>query len=210
MRPSSCTYAVISSFLVACAAAAPPPPASAITGAPLPVAAPHPADVTESAEPIRLTPLFGLEAPDSSFPPKTTGDLACLGEESDTGDHVKDFASLVGACGAPTGMREYVKAVSGELHYGSDERDTFLVRLRRGFCYRFFAVGDRAMGDLDCRVTRAGGALVAADATASPTAVVSSDEPWCGADDGDYLIDLVVGPPGFGGYTFGVWARPKS
>jgi hypothetical protein len=203
MRPTPLSITLLV-FLGCGASTAPPARPATLTVAP---AVPAHVDAAESSDPIRLAPLFGPETKESL--PQSVGDLACLGGCSSSGDHAKDFDALVASCGAPTGMREYVKPVSGELHYRYDQRDTYVLKLLGGYCYRFFAVGDRGIANLDLHVARATPSDAGAGAMASVPVVVSSDAPWCEAQDGDYLVELVAGPPGFGGYTFAVWARPK-
>ena len=168
-------------------------------------------DEAEQVEPIAMSPLFDSSAPPSSFPKATVGDIGCLGQATLTGDHARDYDAIVAACGAPTGLREYVRPAAGKLHYARDQRDSYAIRLLGGYCYRFFAVSDATIFNLNLRVRTPGGARTVEDRTSSPVAVIESDAPWCVSPEnaGDYRVELEVEGPGFGGYEFGVWARPK-
>lgn len=198
----------------ACASGAEPPPRTTAS-APEPKLEQRPAtaepyvDPTESVEPIALTPLFDASVSRSSFPTPTVGNLGCSGRAMPTGDHARDYESLAAACGAPTGLGEYTKPVTGKLHYAHDQRDEYRVRLLGGFCFRVLAASDSTVFDLGVRLLGPNGDPVAADATASPAAVVG-DEPVCIAKDGDYRVVVEVNGPGFGSYTFGVWGRPDG
>jgi hypothetical protein len=208
--------------LMACGGAPPPPPA-APASSPSPIGAGAAAtagpdtsgpqapyeDPNESAGTITMTPLFGRGAP-RTFPPVTVGDIGCLGHAAISGDHAADYAAVVAACGAPAGFVEYAKPVSGKLHYVQDKRDTYALRLLGEHCYRFFAVGDRGVIDLDLEVRKKNGSHVVLDETTSPIAIIETDHPFCIDDDGDYVFQIREGATGFGGYAFGVWVRPKQ
>jgi hypothetical protein len=126
-----------------------------------------------------------------------------------TGDHAHDYESLAAACGAPTGLREYTRAFSGQLHHAHDQRDEYRVHLPAGFCFRVLAARDATIFDLGVRLLGPNGDAIAVDVTASPLAV-AGDEPICVASDGDYRVVVELNGPGFGGYTFGLWARPQA
>jgi hypothetical protein len=166
-------------------------------------------DPTESVQPIALSPLFDASLPRSSFPSPTAGNLGCSGQAAPTGDHARDYESLAAACGAPTGLREYTKPLSGQLHHVHDQRDEYRVHLPAGFCFRVLAASDATIFDLGVRLLGPKGEPIAADATASPLAV-AGDEPICVADEGDYRVVVEMNGPGFGGYTFGLWGRPQA
>jgi hypothetical protein len=166
-------------------------------------------DPTESVQPIALSPLFDASLARSSFPSPTVGNLGCSGQAAPTGDHARDYESLAAACGAPTGLREYTKAFSGQLHHAHDQRDEYRVHLPAGFCFRVLAASDATVFDLGVRLLGPNGEPIAADATASSIAV-AGDEPVCVADEGDYQVVVELNGPGFGGYTFGLWGRPRA
>jgi hypothetical protein len=53
------------------------------------------------------------------------------------------------------------------------------------------------------------GALLAADKTDHPIAVIDHDKLWCVDEDMDLDFAVEIDGAGAGGYTFGVWTRPK-
>ena len=168
-----------------------------------------PADPDESPIAIRLTPLFTKHKP-PKFPHATVSDRECWQEMELSGDSAKDYAALVSRCGAPTGVAEYVHPAKGHLHHKHDQRDSFKIPLERGFCYRYFAVADSTIDDLDILVTRYGGDMVGDDQTKGQVAIIQADKPWCMDDDVEYDFEVAVNGTGQGNYMLGVWARPKE
>ncbi len=165
-------------------------------------------DPTESGAPITMAALINKSTAKSSFPKKAVSDHDCWQATMITGDAQKDFATIVGKCGAPTGSLEYAKPVLGHLHHEKDKRDTYMLKLAGGYCYRYFAVADGSIKDLDILVEK-NGALVADDKTSNPVAIVEADKQWCQDDDVEYSFHIEVDGVGKGNYVFGVWARPK-
>ncbi|HEX4341444.1 MAG TPA: hypothetical protein VH062_36295 [Polyangiaceae bacterium] len=168
-----------------------------------------PADPDESPVAIRLTPLFTKQKP-PHFPRATVSDRDCWQDLELSGDASKDYASLVSRCGTPTGVAEYASPAKGHLHHKHDQRDSFKLQLARGYCYRYFAVADSSIDDLDILVERYGGDLVGDDDTRGQVAIIQSDKPWCMDDDVDYDFEVAVNGKGQGNYLIGVWARPKG
>jgi hypothetical protein len=166
-------------------------------------------DPTESAGPIQMPPLLSSETSKTSFPKATTGDRECWQRLGLTGDHKKDYDAIIARCGEPTGLAEYAKPVTGRVHSVRDRRDTYVLKLAHGLCYRYFAVGGRGIADLDILVTKKG-ALVAADKTSQPIAIIDVDRTWCMDSDEEYEFNIEVKGEGTGAYTFGVWAKPKA
>ncbi|HEY2517635.1 MAG TPA: hypothetical protein VGI39_42490, partial [Polyangiaceae bacterium] len=142
-------------------------------------------------------------------PKKAVGDEQCWSTVSPTGEHAKDYAALVAACGTPTGLAEYAKPVDGKLHHQHDPSDVFSLPVLAGYCYRYFAVADSSITDLDLLIEKPGGALVGDDKTSSPIAIIETGDTWCQDEDQTLEFHVKVDGPGKGGYTFGVWARPK-
>jgi hypothetical protein len=195
-------------------AAADPPSVPSATSAPLPAAAasaaaPADDDPTESPDPIPMTVELAKPYDRSSFPKKTGNDKTCWQTISLTGDASKDYEQLTTSCGGPTGLLEYAKPVKGHLHSVTDKRDTFTLKLQKGLCYRYFAVADSGIKDLDILVEKPGGALVADDKQTSPVAIIESEKTWCMDEDAEYDFHIEVDGVGKGKYVFGVWARPK-
>jgi hypothetical protein len=169
------------------------------------------ADPEESPVAIRLTPLFTKHKP-PKFPKPTVSDLGCWQGMELSGNAAKDFAALVARCGTPTGVAEYVHPAKGYLHHAHDQRDSFKIPLEEGYCYRYFAVADATIDDLDILVTRHGGDVVGNDQSKGQVAIIQSDKPWCMDDDVEYEFEIGVDGRGQaqGNYLLGVWARPKD
>lgn len=165
-------------------------------------------DPEESQDPATLTPLWRPgERP--SFPKATVGEHECWQTVSPTGEARKDYDAVTARCGAATGAIEYVKPATGRLHSKLDKRDTFIVPIRGGFCYRFFGVADSTIRDIDILIERTGGALVGEDKTIGPVAIIESEKAWCLDKDGVYNFLVQIDGEGQGRYVFGVWARAK-
>lgn len=196
----------------------PPAPASVVSAKPAPapsatggVAAVEavPEDPDEAHDPATLVPLFA-KAKRPPFPHATIGEHECWQSVSLSGVARRDYDALVAQCGAPTGSIEYVKPNAGRLHHERDKRDTYVVHVQGGLCYRFFGVGDASIQDLDILIERTGGALVGEDRSHGPVAIIESDKAWCMDHDGDYQFGVQVAGPSSGAYVFGVWARPNK
>jgi len=219
---------------LSCAGAAPPP----VTPAPSPAPAPAPPaqgaasatpaatppsaapaasaakaseaydDAEEAKDPATLVPLIPAGSK-PSFPKATVGEHECWQTVSPTGDANKDYETIVARCGAATGAIEYVKPAHGKLHAKLDRRDTFIVPIRGGLCYRFFGVADSTIQDIDILIERPGGALVGEDKTTGPVAIIESEKSWCMDRDGVFNFLVQIDGEGQGKYVFGVWARAK-
>jgi hypothetical protein len=154
-----------------------------------------------------LDALFDKTVKKADFPKKTVKDGECLRQADLVGKADKDYEAITAKCGAPTGMKEYTKKASGNLD-GKKPRDIYRVKMAGGFCYRFWAVADKEIADIDIRVQTPKGALVSIDQSKHSVAVLDPDEPWCKTHDREF--DFVVETQGGkGAYVFGVWARPK-
>jgi hypothetical protein len=192
------------------AASAPAPSASAsVAAAPTTSAAPAEEEYVDAeTDPTTLTPLFDK----SSRPtfPKATGSAAtCWQSVSLQGESEKDYEQLAAKCGTPTGAVPYVKPATGKLHSVKDKRDTYLLHLQGGLCYRYFGVADGTVRDLDILILQAKGALVGDDKTVGPVAIIEMDKAWCQDRDVDYQFAVEVDGTGTGRYVFGVWAQSK-
>lgn len=214
--------ALVAAFVAGCAGKSPPPVDPGAGGAPAAPAVPDPGaphgpapvaadddDPTESANPIPMTVELSKPYDRSSFPKKTGNDKTCWQTISLSGDASKDYEQVAASCGAPTGLLEYAKPVKGHLHSVKDKRDTFTLKLQKGLCYRYFAVADSGIKDLDILVEKPNGALIADDKQTSPVAIIESDKTWCMDEDAEYDFHIEVDGAGAGKYVFGVWARPK-
>jgi hypothetical protein len=189
-----------------------PPSAPAKVDAPkdkheLAEAAPH-QDPNEKEGAIDLVPLVD-KASKPAFPKQAVGDHECLKDLPFTGQHKADYKTILERCGAPTGMLEYTRPAEGRLHAKQDKRDEFKLKVQKGMCYRYFAVADDGIKDIDIVVLRRG-ALLATDRTEQPVAIIDTDKLWCVDEDMDLQFNIEVDGRGAGGYTFGVWTRPKT
>ncbi len=165
-------------------------------------------DPNEKEGPITLAPLVAKGTPKSAFPKQSVGDHDCLKEMPFTGKHQADFKALTDKCGTPTGMMEYTKPHEGRLHHKLDKRDHFQLKVNKGMCYRYFAVADDGIKDIDIIVLKKG-ALLAMDKTEHPIAIIDTDKLWCVDEDMELDFGVEVDGAGAGNYMFGVWTRPK-
>lgn len=128
---------------------------------------------------------------------------SCYRSFSPSEDPVSDLDRLGMLCGAPRGY-----GAAAPVHVGRQkaeepaERLTF--RARKGRCYRFFAVGDGAVRDLDVAVIAPDGRLVAADLSKDAWSVVPPRGPFCPDEEGPFAVDVSVAD-GEGAYALGVW-----
>ena len=210
--PSLAAIAALS--LSACGGSAPPvqsAPAPAPTPAPTASSAPAPDDdPTESTDPFTMVPELAKTTPRSTFPKPTTDDHSCWQTISPTGDARHDYDAIAASCGKPTGMLEYAKPAPGHLRSTNDKRDTFKLKVYKGWCYRFIAAADSGIKDLDILVEKPGGALIADDKQNGPIAIIESDKPWCTDEDAEFDFHIEVDGVGAGNYVFGAWAKPKK
>jgi hypothetical protein len=201
------------------ASTASPPPSgsSASTASAGGVDAPSSEDRTKYDDPeetavgatVTMTPLVDKKTPKAKFPKRTIGDKECWQGTALAGDAKKDFDLIIQKCVGPTGLLEYAKPAIGKLHHKHDKRDTYKIKLLGGMCYRYFAVADGTVTDLDILVTKPNGALVADDKTTHPVAIIEFEKAWCMDDDAEYDFHIEVDGPGTGHYVFGVFVKPK-
>jgi hypothetical protein len=158
---------------------------------------------------VTMTPVVARNAK-IAYPKRNVGDRECWQGATLAGEAKKDFTALIDRCGTPTGLVEYAKPVTGKLHHVHDKRDTYKLKLLGGMCYRYFAVADSSIKDLDILVTKPNGALIADDKTSNPVAIIEFDKSWCMDQDAEYDFHIEVDGEGTGHYVFGVWAKPKG
>lgn len=211
--------------LLACGSKTPPaaaPPADAPSAAPADSSAATPAASASAAaatpaddkyedvetDPTTLTPLFD-KGSRPTFPKATGSAATCWQQVALTGNAEHDFDGLEAKCGTPTGAVRYVKPAKGKLHSVKDKRDTYLLHLQGGLCYRYFGVADGTVKDLDILILQAKGALVGDDKATGPVAIIEMDKAWCQDKDVDYQFAVEVDGTGTGNYVFGVWAQAK-
>lgn len=177
---------------------------SAQTKAAVAAAAPG---VTPSGASTPLEALLKGPARAADFPKATAKDLDCNSGMKFTGTSGADYDALTGKCGAPTGLKEYSKKVTGKFdatHLG----DRFSFHMTGGFCYRFFAVADKTVQNVTIRIQRPSGDLVSIASSRNFISIMDPDTTWCKTHDRDFDV-IVETSAGSGAYTFGIWARPK-
>jgi len=190
-------------------AAPPAPPPAPVASATAALPSSDEDDPDESADPIALAPEITRPWSKASFPSKTADENKCWQTIAVTGTAQTDYDALVAACGKPTGLLEYVKPAHGHLHSVKDKRDTFTIKLMKGLCYRYFAVADSGIKDIDILVEKKGNVLVGDDKQTGPVAIIDAGKPWCMTEDAEYFFNVEVDGDGHGKYVFGAWARPK-
>ena len=178
-------------------------PASTTTASSGAVEAPPGGDATRAPD-VRVLPTPGA----SDYPTQTVGYQECWNGLSIEDDADADYAEILAACGKPTGMLPVVAPVRGELG-PTHKSDKLVVPLKKGMCYRFVAVGNQSLGDVDVRIEKSDGALVAVDKTSHPVAIIEGDKPWCVDEDVQWSFVIEVDGNGHGHYVFGVLGKPK-
>jgi hypothetical protein len=200
-------------LLLSCSASPPPPDKSrAVEATPGSAAASKAGaaeepwdDPNESDKPIVMTVTFPAKP---KYAKATAKEADCWQSVALTGKNAPDFLSVVDRCGAPTGAVEYVKPAEGKLHWKKDVADDFKIKTKGGLCYRYFAVADDAIHDIDIVISR-DGAIVATDQQHSSVAIIDGTKAWCQDADAELDFRVKISGEGKGGYTFGAWARPK-
>jgi hypothetical protein len=165
-------------------------------------------DKVKGKDPVNLKALFDKGA-EPAFPAVTMSEQACWRSVAVVGNARQDYQTILKQCGASTGAVQYVRPAMGHLHHKHQRRDTFVVPIQGGLCYRFFGVGDSTINDLDILIEQRG-ALVGDDKTQGPVAIIESDKAWCMDRDGVYNFLVQVHGEGQGHYIFGIWARKDA
>lgn len=156
---------------------------------------------------IVLDNLFTPSLKAADFPKAVAKDTDCNANLGFTGTAAKDYPELTAKCGTGTGMREFVKTVTGSLDE-KHRRDIYAFKMAGGFCYRFFAVADDTVRGIKIAVQRPEGALLSMAASKNFVAIMNPDGTWCKTKDREFRL-VVESLAGSGKYSFGVWARPK-
>lgn len=119
-----------------------------------------------------------------------------------------DLEHLTRLCGAALKLAPLTPVHAGsQREQGRSER--LLVSMRRGRCYRAFAVGQRGVVDLDLAIFEPGGGLVAADLSRDRWSVAPPRGPFCPARSGRYVVDIAV-TEGAGEYLVQVWGTAEA
>ena len=145
------------------------------------------------------------ESPAARAKAERTGNVwdDCYRAFQPTEDATVDLQHLTLACGAKLGL-----APLTPVHVGSQRQqqrsERLLVSMRRGLCYRAFAVGQRGIVDLDLAIFDPQGGLVAADLSRDRWSVAPPRGPLCPARSGRYALEVAV-TEGAGDYLVQVW-----
>jgi len=161
-------------------------------------------DGATQAPEVRVLPAAAA----SEYPQQTVGYRECWNGLAIEDDADADYAEILAACGKPTGMLPFVAPVRGRLD-AADKSDKLALPLKKGMCYRFIAVGNQSLGDLDLRIEKVDGTLIAVDKTTHPVAIIDGESPLCVDEDVEWAFVLEVEGNGQGNYVFGVLAKPK-
>jgi hypothetical protein len=134
---------------------------------------------------------------DTSPQPEST----CYQAAKYTGDPQKDIVEIGAACKRfglePIGQPIVQRSLSEDQGW----QRQFEVELQAGACYRFFAVGDTGVKDMDIGIKDSGGQQIAVDGQHGPIAVIDSDGPFC-AKKTETVIVLAKVEKGTGRYAF--------
>lgn len=123
-------------------------------------------------------------------------------------DATVDLEHLTRLCGAALKLAPLTPVhVGSQREQGESER--LLVSMRRGRCYRAFAVGQRGVVDLDLAIFDPAGGLVAADLSHDRWSVAPPRGPLCPVRSGRYRLDVAV-TEGAGEYLVQVWGTPAE
>ena len=133
----------------------------------------------------------------------------CYRRFQPTSDPAGDLDRLAAACAAPAGMRALTPLHDGAAQGASDAAERFQIRVRKGRCYRAFAVGAPGVEDLDVAVYDASGQLAAADVSRDRWPVVPPRGPACAEHDGLFTVAVAV-RRGYGPYVMQVWGTDRE
>lgn len=147
----------------------------------------------------------GGEATSAREPAARTGNpwADCYRTFQPTDDAAVDLQYLTRICAGKLGLVALTPVhIGSQREQGRSER--LAVSMRRGRCYRAFAVGQRGIVDLDLAIFDPQGGLVAGDLSRDRWSVAPPRGPFCPARSGRYALDIAV-TEGAGEYLAQVW-----
>lgn len=150
------------------------------------------------------------EADEARAPAARTGSpwTDCYRAFQPTDDAAVDLQHLTRLCAAKLGLTALTPIhVGSQREQGRSER--LAVSMRRGRCYRAFAVGQRGIVDLDLAIFDPQGGLVAADLSRDRWSVAPPRGPFCPARSGRYMLDVAV-TEGAGEYLVQLWGTAEE
>ncbi len=133
--------------------------------------------------------------------------VTCLAGFSPSAEPVRDVTRLSLVCGPENGMRRVLEVpFEGALSEGGAALEIPL-ELKRGSCYRVFAVADPAIEDLDVSLSSARGVVIASDPGVGRVVVLQPDRPLCSTAD-DAATLRVLAKKGRGRFALEIYAMP--
>jgi hypothetical protein len=150
------------------------------------------------------------EAPEVRAPAARTGNAwaDCYRAFQPTYDAAVDLQHLTRICAGKLGLVALTPVhIGSQQEQGRSER--LAVSMRRGRCYRAFAVGQRGIVDLDLAIFDPQGGLVAGDLSRDPWSVAPPRGPFCPTRTGRYALDIAV-TEGAGEYLAQVWGTAED
>jgi hypothetical protein len=172
-------------------------------------------------EPVQIMvgPLSDLQQSDDSWAKPGEGEArptadtspqpeaTCYAAPKRTGDPQADIVAIGAACKqfglVPMGQPIVQRALSSDEGW----QRQFELQLEQGACYRFFAVGDSGIEDLDIGIKDSEGQQIAVDGQRGPVAVINSDAAFC-AKKTETAVLLAKVEKGAGRYAF--WEFKKA
>ncbi len=143
----------------------------------------------------------------AGFPPQRVGFDQCYKGFQISGDSQRDVAALGKRCGAPCGMIPFSGIMSGSQDE-HDNVDVYGITLRGDRCYRFFAVGERGIADLDSAIANGAGEVLLRDVFNDAAPILGPKRPFCPPAAGRYKFVVSVAS-GTGAFHFQVWQGAK-
>lgn len=177
------------------------------------------AKLTDAApEPVAVKtptpdPPEALEAPEApepeprrTYPDRTARYDECYHRFEPTRAPMADIQKLGEMCGRPTGMLPMTEPTSGRLAHRS--QITREVKLFADRCYRFFAVGDASIADLDTVIRRSSGEAVIYDTLMDPIPILDTKAPFCPDRSDTYRFEISAAE-GSGSFAYQIWEGPR-
>lgn len=187
----------------------PPLPGGIVPGLPPGMVPPNGGpEVSGLPERGEVPSLAGPPEGHEQFPDRKVGYEACYKGFQMTGNADRDMQDLTRRCGKPCGMLPMSEIVVGR----QDERDRvdiYGINLRADRCYRFFAVGDQGVQDLDSALADGEGNILVRDVFNDAAPIIGPKEPYCPESDGRYKFVVSVARGG-GTFKFQVWQGPRD
>jgi hypothetical protein len=146
--------------------------------------------------------------PTGGFPPQRVGFDECYKGFRVTGNSEQDVAGLGQRCGAPCGMTPFSGIMSGSQDE-KDNVDVYGINLRSDRCYRFFAVGEGSISDLDSAIADADGNVLLRDVFNDAAPILGPEKPFCPPAPARYKFVVSVAS-GSGTFHFQVWQGARQ